>query len=490
MRLKSTLFGLSLLALIYAQSGYALWAYPQHEEHQHKPSPQPTNQATEDHEPMSVPEAKAGVWGSMDTRNASGTSWQPKDTPEAMVHRMVGGWMLMLHGNAFLSVNRQGGLRGITKVDSSNWAMLMAEHAFGPGRLMARTMLTLEPWTIPHGGTPQLFQTGETYRGRPIVDHQHPHNFIMELAAMYTLPLSEKTALQIYGGPVGEPALGPPAFMHRLSASELPTVPLGHHLADSTHISEGVATLGLIYHWMKVEASAFNGHEPGEDRWGIHTSGLNSYAFRVSANPTDRWSMQVSAGHLRKPEASLPIVLGCGGGGPPPVLPPGVVFPHVCQSYAVIKRAVPSLIVLFSPGNVVRSTASIMYHRPLATGYWATTLLWGRNRETQAHRNSYLVESMLNFKRKNYASLRWELVDKHGLLGDPLPPELAFADRLHVGAYTFGFVRDVPLIHGLATGIGGEVTFYSKPPLLDYFYGNSPVSFHVFLRLRPQRSEH
>jgi hypothetical protein len=384
------------------------------------------------------------TWGAMDARNASGTSWQPRSTPEAMVHRMAGGWMFMLHGNAFAALNRQGGPRGISKFESLNWGMVMAEHALGPGTFTARMMLSLEPLTFSPGGSPQLFQTGETYRHRPLIDHQHPHNFFMELAALYTVPVAEKTALQIYGGPVGEPALGPTAFMHRWSGSELPAAPLGHHVADSTHISDGVVTLGLIHGPMKLEASAFNGHEPGEERWGIHTSGLNSYSVRATLNPTDRWSGQFSIGHLRKPEA-------------------------------------------LEPGNTVRTTASITYNRPFADGNWATTVLWGRNREAHAHINGYLIESTLNFKHQNYLYTRWELIDKLGLLGDHsnAHPDVGAGPSFRVGAYTFGAVRDIPLIRGVATGIGGDVTFYSKPAALDTIYGKSPVSFHVFLRFRP-----
>lgn len=383
------------------------------------------------------------VWGAMDTRNASGTSWQPAGTSEPMIHRMADGWMLMLHGNAFGTFNHQGGPRGAGKLESFNWGMLMAEHDLGPRKFTARAMLSLEPLTIPHGGSPELFQTGETYRNRPLIDHQHPHNFFMELAALYTLPLAERTAVQIYGGPVGEPALGPTAFMHRLSATELSAAPLNHHLTDSTHISEGVITLGLIHGPLKVEASAFNGHEPGEERWGIHTSGLNSYSFRATVNPTDRWSGQVSMGHLRKPEA-------------------------------------------LEPGNLVRSTASITYYRPLASGHWATTALWGRNREEHAHLNGYLLESTLNFQRSNYVFTRLELLDKVGLLGEPeTGRETGAGPSFRVGAYTLGFVRDLPIIPGLTTGLGGDVAFYSKPAALDPIYGKSPVSFRVFLRLRP-----
>jgi hypothetical protein len=50
----------------------------------------------------------------------------------------------------------------------------------------------------------------------------------MELSATYTMPIGEHTTWFVYGGYPGEPALGPTAFMHRASASENSSAPLGH----------------------------------------------------------------------------------------------------------------------------------------------------------------------------------------------------------------------------------------------------------------------
>ena len=84
-----------------------------------------------------------------------------------------------------LSETQQSGPRGGDKLFSTNWWMPMAQRKFGKGTLTIRTMLSFEPATVSDRRYPELFQQGETAFGRPIVDGQHPHDFFMELAALY-----------------------------------------------------------------------------------------------------------------------------------------------------------------------------------------------------------------------------------------------------------------------------------------------------------------
>ena len=167
-------------------------------------------------------------------------------------------------------------------------------------------MFSAESLTSPHPGFPELFQTGETYHGEPLVDHQHPHNVFAELAALYTLPLTEKISWELYGGPSAEPALGPVTYIHRASAAELPLAPLSHHLQDSTHTSFGVVTTGFVIDRVKLEASAFNGREPNEERWSIQLAALDSWSGRASVAPASNWTAQYSVGRLEHPEALEP----------------------------------------------------------------------------------------------------------------------------------------------------------------------------------------
>jgi hypothetical protein len=384
----------------------------------------------------------------------SGTTWQPSSGPMHMYHRQSGDWLLMFHYNLVAGVNSQGGPRGVTKVESANWFMPMAFHKLGKGTVQLRGMFSFEPFTFPPGGSPLLFQTGETYKGQPLIDRQHPHDFFMELSAQYTLPVGERGTWFTYFGYPGEPALGPVAFMHRASASENSSAPLSHHLQDSTHISFGVLTTGFTYRWLKVEGSIFNGREPDEDRYNFEAHKWNSRSARLSIMPNANWTAQVSYGFLRSPEAQEPDT------------------------------------------DIRRSTASLQYNTPLNRGNWASAFIWGRNHTSspgETHNlNGYTFESTVNFLEKNYLYTRLELVDKNELLRPADRAPLGITDdhpSFRIGAYTFGGARDVMAYEKLSIALGSDLTFYSKPAALEQIYGSNPVSWKLFLRFRPGKME-
>jgi hypothetical protein len=375
---------------------------------------------------------------------SSGTGWQPALTPSHDWMKSLGDWDVMAHGAIFLDYNQPGGPRGAGKAESLNWLMLMEQHDLGRGSILFREMFSAESLTAPHPGFPELFQTGETYHGQPLVDHQHPHNVFGELALYYIRPVSEKISWLFYGGPVGEPALGPVTYLHRPSAAELPLAPLSHHLQDSTHTSFGVVTTGLIVDRFKIEGSVFNGREPNEKRYGMQFAPLDSWSARVSVAPSRDWTAQYSYGRLEHPEA-------------------------------------------LESGSELRQTASIEYVRALEAGSCATSVVWGRKYKPLDHHrlNSYLAESTQNFKTRNYVFTRLELVDKDELFpGDPAQ------SSFRIGAYTFGGARDIVRSTLWQLALGADVTFYSKPAALDAAYGNNPVSFQVFVHVRPGMSHH
>jgi hypothetical protein len=381
----------------------------------------------------------------------SGTSWQPDTSPTYMMDKQAGNWLLMFHYNAVVGVNAQGGPRGATKFESANWFMPMAFHKLGSGTLQLRGMFSFEPFTYARGGSPLLFQTGETFHGQPLIDRQHPHDLWMELSAQYTIALGDRGTWFTYFGYPGEPALGPPAFMHRASASENPSAALSHHLQDSTHISFGVFTTGFTYRWVKLEGSIFNGREPDENRYNFEAHPWNSRSVRLSFAPNRNWSAQVSYGFLRHPEA-------------------------------------------LEPGDLRRTTASISYDRPFDRGNWATSIIWGRNHlnspDKVGNLNGYTIESTINFLDRNYFYTRLELVDKDDLLRAAERARLQITQQhpsFRIGGYTFGGARDIWNTDKVSMAIGSDVTFYSKPSLLDQFYGNHPVSWRLFLRIRPAK---
>jgi len=379
---------------------------------------------------------------------ASGTSMNPESWTMPMLMREEENWRLMFMGSAFLVDTQQTGPRGADKFYSASWGMFAASHDLAGGTFMFQLMLSLDPGTITERRYPELFQTGETAYGRPLVNAQHPHDFIMGLGMHYAHSLGEHTTLQLYFAPVGDPALGPVAFSHRASASELPQAPLSHHWQDSTHIANEVLTAGILYKKVRLEASGFYGTEPDENRWNIDYGPMNSWSTRLSVLPAKNWMAQVSVGRLARPERQ-------------------------------------------EPGDVVRSTASLQYSRPLQNGgQWSTSLIWGRNHRLLDHSNSnaYLLETMLPVSRKNFLTGRIELVDKDELFTDQ--PDLAAqlartaGSSFRIGAYTFGYTRDIGIFDEIETGIGANLTTYSLPGAIKPYYGDHPLGLNLYLRLR------
>jgi len=414
----------------------------------------PEPQKKHEHQMPGMEGQKPGMQGHEMRHGAAGmehahrAAAEPASTPVPMLMSMRGKWMLMFHGVAFLNALQQSGPRGDDKVFSSNWVMPMAQRQLGPGTLTLETMLSFEPATVSRRRYPEVLQMGETAFGRPIVDGQHPHDFFMEIAGVYDWRFSENTTISFYGAPVGDPALGPTAFPHRMSASENPMAPLGHHLQDSTHIAADVVTLGVKHKSVRLEASGFHGREPDEHRWDIDSGKIDSWSTRLTVSPTRNWAGQYSIARLNSPENQAP------------------------------------------DADVVRMTASLTYNRPLAKGNWATTLIWGRNRILPVNElfNGYLLESTLRFAVRNYLWGRIENVDRtNELLLGKNPPPPGFRERFlgRVQAYTIGYDRDFDLVPHLATAFGGQVMFYGVPGTLKPSYGSHPVGLVVFVRVRP-----
>jgi hypothetical protein len=373
---------------------------------------------------------------------SSGTSIEPRSTTESspMFHTTLGNWVFMFHANAFLVNTQQSGPRGGDKLFSTNWAMPMLARKFGASTISFRTMLSLDPLTVTKRRYPLLFQAGEEAFGEEIVDGQHPHELLMELAGRYDYALNDKTQFFVYGGPIGEPALGPTAFPHRASASENPVALLGHHQQDSTHLSNSVLTAGFSSGPVQIEASTFHGQEPGENRWNIDTGKPDSLASRLSFSKGNAFSGQFSMGRINNREKSHPGM------------------------------------------DTVRTTASLHNNFRFSAGHIATSLIWGRNRDIDHGErrifNAYTLESTLNFRNVHWLWTRIENVDREETHDTP---------QGRIQAWTAGYERELPTgSMPLRAGLGVQATFYGVPPHLKPVYGNHPTGVTMFLRLRPK----
>jgi hypothetical protein len=352
-------------------------------------------------------------------------------------------WMAMVHGYAFLNFNRQGGPSGDSELESQNHVMVTAMRSLWGGKLSLLGSFTLEPATIPARGSAELFQRGETYDDILLIDRQHPHDLFVQIAASWERPVSGSAKIRLYLAPLGEPALGPVAYPHRLSASENPTAPLSHHNQDSTHIAADVATVGLTASVFTLEGSVFHGREPDENRWDIEQGRLDSWSGRLTVRPTRELSFQISSGHLEHPES-------------------------------------------VEPGNQTRSTASVTYQKTTAGGFFAATAVAGRNQTRDGPEWGNLLEWTWKFAGKNFLYGRLESVDRdfYELANKRQRPDNVPPERTLVQAGTVGYVRDVFTSQRVDTGLGADVTLYSFTSRLDSVYGRRPVSWHGFVRIR------
>lgn len=384
-------------------------------------------------------------------RNGSGTGWLPDAAPMYgyMIHSKK--WMYMVHGNLFLRYTNQDfsnkGSRGGARFDAPNWLMGMGQRRVGEkGLFRFSAMLSLDPITVGGGGYPLLFQSGETWKGEPLVDKQHPHDLFSELSVAYTHAFSPDADAFIYLGYPGEPAFGPVAFMHRPSSLYNPDAPIGHHWQDATHITFGVTTLGFRYKNFKIEGSNFTGREPDEKRYGFDKPRFDSWSARLSYNPSPEWALQISQAWVKDVHE-------------------------------------------FGPReDVNKTTASVIHAKQLgARSFVNSAAVWGYNKAIADHHNpqhSALVESALTLNKTSvYGKYEW--VEKSGeeLLLDE--ETIGHGKIFPVNAVTLGVNQNLFKVANTNLAIGVQGTWYGVPDQLQGLYGKNPLSFQTYIRLYP-----
>lgn len=381
-------------------------------------------------------------------RNGSGTGWLPDAAPMFGHMYHFREWMFMLHYNLFIRYNNQDftnkGSRGNDMVDALNWLMFMGQKKVKEkGLFHFNTMFSLDA-LIAEGGYPLLFQSGEAYKGKPLVDKQHPHDLFSELSISYSHAFSKQTDVFIYAAYPGEPAIGPVAFMHRPSALYNPDAPISHHWIDATHITFGVATIGLRLGEFKLEGSSFTGREPDEKRFNFDKPRFNSYSGRFSYNPTKNWAWQVSHAFLKSPEE------------------------------------------LHAGEDVNRTTASVTYSLPLENKNSLDFItLWGLNKsKDRKGENAFMLEGA-------WTRDKWTLYGKYEFVQKSSEEltlqEAGFGEDLvfNISALTLGFNGEILGIGSTRLAGGAQYTFYKSENQLNSLYGNKPMAFEIFLRFHP-----
>lgn len=382
-------------------------------------------------------------------RNGSGTSWSPDDAPMYMYMKHAGKWMYMLHGNIFVRYNHQDltekGSRGGDSWDAPNMLMAMGQRTVGKkGLFHFSTMFSADALITGQRGYPLLFQSGESAHGVPLVDRQHPHDLFSELSVSYAHSFTAKMDAYVYVGYPGEPALGATTFMHRASGMDNPNAPLSHHWVDATHITFGVATVGVRYGKFKLEGSSFTGREPNENRYNFDKPRFDSRSARLSFNPSRNWALQVSHGFLKSPEE------------------------------------------LHADEDVYRTTASASYSKKLGNEYFFNaTGLWGMNK-TKDHNPEHAALAEAALRRNRWVVYgRYEWVQKS-------TEELNLDDAAYghdsvfpVNALTLGGGYDVLRVGPVRAQLGVQGSAYAADDRLDALYGNNPLAAQVYLRIYP-----
>jgi len=440
------LAGVSLLALASAATA---------QDHPHQAAPVPDTPASTDphagHDMTAMagtgtaahamPMTSAlGAWPM--TRDASGTSWQPDVSEHGGVHSQAGDWSIMTHALLSLTYDSQSGPRGDDQTFVSGMLMAAARRDFDDGSsLNLRAMLSPDP-LMGKDGYPLLLAAGETADGvTPLVDRQHPHELVMELSASYARRLSAKDSVFAYIGLPGEPAFGPPAFMHRMSAMDSPEAPITHHWLDSTHIVFGVATVGWTHQAFKLEASSFRGREPDEDRYDIEAPELDSWAVRASWNPSPEWSLQASWAEVTAPEQLEP-----------------------------------------DEDETKLSASAIHTRRFGAQGWWSSTVAWGR--KTNDHdesKDGWLVETAVSPDDRWTVFARAERIETDELVPGPGG---GHGDLYTVGKASIGAIHDWTLGPIAKFGLGALYAINRVPDALESVYGGDPDGGMVFVRLK------
>lgn len=385
------------------------------------------------------------------SRDGSGTSWLPDQSPMEMYMKTWNNTSIMFHGAVFVRYTSQNAgdknERGGQKFDAPNWFMFVLRQKLSSKSLFSfHTMLSADRLTEGGKGYPLLFQTGESYNNIPLVDRQHPHDLVSALAINFTRSFSPDIDLNAYFGYPGEPALGPPVFMHRPSAMNNPDAPLGHHWQDATHITFGVGTLGLRYKNLRGEVSMFSGREPDENRYNFDNPKFDSYSYRLSANPTRNFALQFSQGFLKSPEALEPEI------------------------------------------DIIRTTASVIHtHQFTHEIVAATSLVWGMNRTTEKSLHSYLLESNLKFQAYT-VYMRYEFIQKdvHELQLLQFENHITFK----INAFTLGVNGELFTALQTAFSFGMQATINLIDTNLQTVYGSSPIAAEIYLKIAPGTAHH
>ncbi len=358
--------------------------------------------------------------------------------------------MLMLHGNAFAVGITESGSRARSAFAAPNMFMADIGTSLGANHYLNLDFMgTVERWTFPYQGYPELLQIGEANReGISFLDAQHPHSSpVMGLTFSDTIRFSQnaKDNIKVFFAPRGESTDGPIAFMHRQTGMVNPDAPLGHHVGqDVGHISSTVLGASLAIANTRIELSAFNGVEPEPDAVNLTLGKPNSAGFRVIQEFSPELTVMASAAFIKNPEPSDPDI-----------------------------------------SSISRYSTSLYFHRVLSEDWkFHNTLIYGLI--TKLDHASSLSSFAEEFLWEGEHPRIWGRLEVLQRTGSELQIPSSSTGNLGkwIGALTLGYTHAVKKWESAELGLGGSVTLDRLPAeFLAAYGGQNPITGKIFIQL-------
>jgi hypothetical protein len=198
-------------------------------------------------------------------------------------------WKPFFDGAVFLTHASQAGPdTSENKFFSTNWLSAGAERRYGDFTIIAGGRVSLEPFTIPKDGYPQLLQYAP-----PLVDHMRAQDLVQEAA----IGLQWRIA-RLYLAPVGEPPLGADPFAQRVTSMDFAEAPFAYDVQESFHVATRVIGAGVTTNAVSVDGAVFHHSQTTGRHASIDDGDIDSWSARLTFAPHARLSAQISSGRL------------------------------------------------------------------------------------------------------------------------------------------------------------------------------------------------
>jgi hypothetical protein len=358
-------------------------------------------------------------------KNVTGTHSNPGSAPHHPHLLERGAWTTFYEGAAFATYSYEVGPdEQRNEIFSTNWFAAGAQRTFGSrGLLLFRGRVSLEPFTVPEDGYPQMLQFVSDESGGPLLDSMRAHDLIGEAAVHLAYRVTSASFVHLYAAPVGTPALGSVPYAQRLSSEEFAEAPYSYDVQETFYDSSSVITAGYGSRWLSLEASVFHDAVTTGRHSDIPDGDIDSRSARLTLTPVRSLSLQVSRGELGDED-----------------------------------REVDSASI--SLANERASLSAIYTNRTTRLG---------------EEQSAGSFETTFRVGRGTFMA-RAESVDRpSGFLGNPE------VDR--TSHFAFGYLYDF-IAGAYRGGVGVNIDYHTQTHDIEHLYGHKPQAIYVYARFR------